>query len=52
MNNILRHAVEKKKQYLMDKLIALGTYKKNDEHLFELTLSELEEEYRSFRKPR
>ncbi|MDQ0201527.1 Fur-regulated basic protein FbpA [Neobacillus ginsengisoli] len=50
MSNLLRDAVEKKKQYLIDKLIALGFYKKDDKHLFEWTLSELEKEYRSLRQ--
>lgn len=50
MKNLLRDAVEKKKQYLMNKLIILGAYKKDDKHLFELTLNELEEEYRYFKK--
>ncbi len=47
--NILRNAVEKKQQFLIDKLIKLGSYKKNDKHLFELTLSELEGEYKAVR---
>jgi hypothetical protein len=50
MKNLLRDAVEMKKHYLMKKLITLGAYKKDDKHLFELTLNELEEEYRSLRK--
>ncbi|MED1471804.1 Fur-regulated basic protein FbpA [Bacillus salipaludis] len=50
MKNLLRDAVEKKKRYLINKLITLGAYKKDDKHLFELTLNELEEEYSSFRK--
>lgn len=52
MKNMLRQAVEMKKKFLIDKLISLRAYKINDKHLFELTLSELEEEYRSFRKAR
>ncbi|MBM7651272.1 Fur-regulated basic protein FbpA [Neobacillus cucumis] len=45
MNKILREAVEKKKQAIINKLIIQGAYKKEDKHLFELTLSELVEEY-------
>ncbi|MCM2532353.1 Fur-regulated basic protein FbpA [Neobacillus pocheonensis] len=33
---------------LIDKLIAFHVYKKDDKHLFELTLSELENDYRKF----
>jgi hypothetical protein len=50
MKKMLSDAVEKKKQFLMDKLISLKAYKIDDKHLFEITLSELEEEYKSFKK--
>lgn len=50
MAKILRDAVEMKQQILINKLIKLGLYKKDDKHLFELTLSELEWEYKSFSK--
>jgi hypothetical protein len=46
MKNLLRHAVLLKKQNLINKLIKSGIYKKNDKHLYELTLSELENEYK------
>ncbi|MFB9760718.1 Fur-regulated basic protein FbpA [Ectobacillus funiculus] len=46
MGNLLRHAVEKKKQYLIDQLISLGFYQKDSHYLFEWTLSDLEKEYR------
>jgi len=46
MNNILRSAVQQRRQYLMDKLLQLGVYKKEDKHLYELTLTDLEDEYR------
>jgi hypothetical protein len=46
MTNLLRMAVQKKRQYLMDELLKLGVYKKEDKHLYELTLNDLEKEYR------
>ncbi|MFP3126690.1 Fur-regulated basic protein FbpA [Ectobacillus funiculus] len=46
MGNLLRDAVEKKKQYLIDQLISLGFYQKDSQYLFEWTLSDLEKEYR------
>lgn len=48
MGNILRNAVEKKRKKLIEKLIAFNVYKKEDKHLFELSLTELENEYRQF----
>lgn len=50
MAKILRNAVERKQQLLINKLINFGLYKKEDKHLFELTLSELEMEYKLIRK--
>lgn len=46
MTNLPRTAVQEKRQYLMDELLKLGVYKKEDKHLYELTLTDLEEEYR------
>jgi hypothetical protein len=46
MKNLLRNAVQLRKQHLINKLIKSGIYKKNDKHLYELTLSELEDEYK------
>lgn len=46
----LRNAVETKRNFLINKLINEGIYKKNDIHLFEWTLIDLEEEYRKLRK--
>ncbi|MFB5283011.1 Fur-regulated basic protein FbpA [Peribacillus sp. Hz7] len=48
MGNVLRKAVEDRRKKLIDKLIAFKIYKKGDKHLFELSLTELENEYRSF----
>jgi hypothetical protein len=50
MKNLLRHAVQLQKQKIINKLIQSGIYKKNDKHLYELTLSELENEYKYFKK--
>jgi hypothetical protein len=37
-------------QKLINKLIKLGDYKKNNNHLYELTLSDLEKEYKYIEK--
>ncbi|GER65707.1 hypothetical protein BpJC7_02660 [Weizmannia acidilactici] len=39
-------AAEKRRNELIDRLIAFHIYKKGGKHLFELTLHELEQEYR------
>ncbi|MGM7722358.1 Fur-regulated basic protein FbpA [uncultured Metabacillus sp.] len=41
----LREAVFRRKEKLIQKLLALGIYKKEEHHLYELTLSEIETEY-------
>jgi hypothetical protein len=46
MKNILRNAVQQRRQYLIDKLLKIGVFKKEDRHLYEWTLSDLEEEYK------
>jgi hypothetical protein len=48
MGDILRNAVENKRKKLIDKLIAYDVYQKEDKHLFELSLTDLEFEYRRF----
>jgi len=48
VGNVLRKAVEDRRKKLIDKLITFNIYKKGDKHLFELSLTELENEYRSF----
>ncbi len=48
MDHSLREAVENRRNKLINKLIAFKVYKKGDKHLFELTLSELETEYKRF----
>ncbi len=50
LKNFLRHAIEKKRQYLIEQLIALGAYREDDKQLFTLTLTELETEYEYFSK--
>jgi hypothetical protein len=46
MKNILRTAVQQRRQYLIDKLLKVGVFKKEDRHLYEWTLSDLEKEYK------
>jgi hypothetical protein len=48
MGKILRQAVENRRNELINKLIAFGIYKKQEKQLFELSLSELECEYKQF----
>lgn len=48
MSKQLRLAVEKRKNYLINYLIKEGIYKKNERHLFELTLTDLELEYKKW----
>ena len=45
MKNNLRNAVQQKRQHLIDELLKLGVFKKNNKHLYEWTLQDLEEEY-------
>jgi hypothetical protein len=48
MDEIFRNSLEKRRKRLIDKLIAFDVYKKEDKHLFKLSLTELEYEYRRF----
>ncbi|WP_084822238.1 Fur-regulated basic protein FbpA [Bacillus sp. SA1-12] len=41
----LLYVVFRRKEKLINKLLDLGIYKKNDQHLYELTLSEIEAEF-------
>ncbi|MCM3600861.1 Fur-regulated basic protein FbpA [Robertmurraya korlensis] len=50
MSKQLRLAVEKRKNYLINYLIKAGIYKKNEQHLFELTLTDLELEYKKWNR--
>jgi hypothetical protein len=49
VGNILRDAVENKRKKLIEKLIAFNVYKKEDKHLFELSLTDLENEFKAFK---
>jgi hypothetical protein len=48
MGEIFRKSLEKRRKKLIDKLIAFDIYKTEDKHLFELSLTELEYEYKRF----
>ncbi|MGM0903662.1 MAG: Fur-regulated basic protein FbpA [Bacillota bacterium] len=50
MNNALRYAVQVKREKLINKMIQSGIYKKNNKHLYELTLTDLEEEYKNMER--
>jgi len=45
MGKLLKKAVEERRIELINKLIEMEQFKKNDKHLFELTLSDLEHVY-------
>ncbi|MBV7507943.1 Fur-regulated basic protein FbpA [Bacillus sp. sid0103] len=45
MKKLHRKAVQQKRQFLTNELIRSGIYKKNNKHLYEWTMSELETEY-------
>ncbi|MDN4074270.1 Fur-regulated basic protein FbpA [Fictibacillus terranigra] len=45
MVNQLKKAVETKRNQLIHQLITMDVYKKDERHLFQLTLTDLEEEY-------
>ena len=45
----MRNSIAKRRQKLIDKLVALNIFQKEDTQLNELLLSELEYEYRRFR---
>ena len=50
MENLLNNVGQYKKQYLIKRLIQFGVYKKNNKHLYEWSLTELEEEYFCLKK--
>jgi hypothetical protein len=45
----MRNNDEKKRQKLINKLIFLNVYNKEDQQLYEMTLSKLEYEYRRYK---
>ncbi|MFA9559753.1 Fur-regulated basic protein FbpA [Evansella sp. AB-rgal1] len=50
MSKFIQDAIKMKRKYLINKLLNLGIYKKGDQHLYELTLTQLEEEFRILEK--
>ncbi|MGG3466300.1 Fur-regulated basic protein FbpA [Neobacillus pocheonensis] len=49
MKNKLRNAVQQKRQHLIDELLKIGVFKKNNMHLYEWPLSDLEKEYNEWK---
>lgn len=49
MGENLRETVEKKRNKLIKKLIIFNVFKKEENHLFQLSLKELENEYKKFK---
>jgi hypothetical protein len=47
VEHLLKSKIQQKRQYLIEELIKSGIYKKNNKHLYEWTLSDLEREYQS-----
>ncbi|WOD61961.1 Fur-regulated basic protein FbpA [Niallia taxi] len=45
MSRILKELVDRRKHYIIDSLIAAKHYKKGEQHLYELTLTDLEIEF-------
>ena len=43
----LREAVYRRKEALINKLLQFGVFKKDEQHLYELTLSEIEVVYKN-----
>ncbi|WHY79811.1 Fur-regulated basic protein FbpA [Neobacillus sp. WH10] len=50
MNQIQQNELQQKRHLLIDELIKSGIYKINNKHLYEWTLSELEEEFKDIEK--
>lgn len=50
MSKILLEAVQSRKEFIINQLLSIGIYKKENAHLYELCLSDLEREYRLFKK--
>ncbi|MBZ5752927.1 MULTISPECIES: Fur-regulated basic protein FbpA [Metabacillus] len=48
MSTMLREAIQIRKEFLIDQLLSIGVYKKENVQLYELCLSDLEREYRLF----
>ncbi|EMA6344767.1 Fur-regulated basic protein FbpA [Bacillus cytotoxicus] len=50
MSSQLRFAIENRKKQLIDQLIGAGVFKILDRQLYELSLEELEKEYKNIKK--
>ncbi|MBY0097240.1 Fur-regulated basic protein FbpA [Mesobacillus maritimus] len=50
MNHTLRYTVQIKKEKLINKMIQSGIFKKGNKHLYELSLTDLEEEYKNMER--
>ncbi|MFI8574403.1 Fur-regulated basic protein FbpA [Rossellomorea aquimaris] len=50
MGEILQEAIHNRRNELINKLIVHNIFKKGDKQLFELTLQELEDEYKYLQK--
>ncbi|MFE7063378.1 Fur-regulated basic protein FbpA [Sutcliffiella sp. NPDC057660] len=48
MGEILKNAVENRRSELISKLLYFRVFKKEDQHLYELSLSDLEQEYKKY----
>ncbi|WP_066304264.1 Fur-regulated basic protein FbpA [Bacillus sp. FJAT-29814] len=46
MGILLRKVVKLRRQFLIERLVQLGVYKRNNKHLYEWTLSDLEDAYK------
>lgn len=52
MSKILYEAVQNRKEFIINQLLSIDVYKKENVQLYELCLSELEREYRLYKKKR
>ncbi|MDQ1005232.1 hypothetical protein QFZ28_005810 [Neobacillus niacini] len=48
MSTMLREAIQIRKEFLINQLLSIGVYKKENVQLYQLCLSDLEREYRLF----
>ncbi|MGC8230048.1 Fur-regulated basic protein FbpA [Pseudobacillus badius] len=52
MSRLLHEAVQNRKEFIINQLLSRGIYKKQNTHLYELCLSDLEREYKLFNEQR
>ncbi|WP_312092644.1 Fur-regulated basic protein FbpA [Niallia sp.] len=50
MSALSHEAIQKRRNYLIDQLLSVGIYKKENVQLYELCLSDLEREYKLFKE--